>query len=568
LCTLLVIVIGSIAKFRELSRGGVTVATMLGGRPLNPHSTNLDERKASHVVEEMAIASGVPVPEVYILDKEDGINAFVAGHSPSDAVIGITRGSLKFLTRDELQGIVAHEFSHILNGDMRFNLRLIGLVNGILCIALLGRIMMRSSAESSDDNARGRLALVLLGLALFVIGYIGFFFAKLIKSAVSRQRELLADAFAVQLTRNPDGVVGALIKIGGLWQGSQLRAANADEASHMYFGNGLAQAWSWLMSTHPPLTERIRAIDPTFNGRFPRVDSVAPGIEPELKWPAELTTLSGRPPFVRPNEVLAHAGAPKAGHLNSATALMNSLPANLAEAAHEPPGAAAIVYGLLVSRDEAVRREQVRIISDKSDLAICQETFKLIADVQGLETRAKLPLLDLVLPALRRLSPAQYAQFKRTLEELIEADRAIDLFEYTLQKIMRRHLQPYFDKTTKPVVQYYVLRPVAPECAVLLSALAHLGHEEPSQAQAAFRQGARQLGITGIDFRLLDSGECNLAQVDAALDRLNEITPLLKRKVLFACAHTVAADERIQEEEAELLRAIADALACPIPPFA
>ena len=274
--TIVVILLGSLYKMSELSAGGEAVALMLGGRRINPMTDVFAERQLLNVVEEMALASGVPVPPVYVLDNEKSINAFAAGFRPGDAVIGVSRGSLDYLTRDELQGVMAHEFSHILNGDMRLNIRLVGVLHGILILAIIGYYILRSGAHAGGSNRKGGAgAILLVALGLMIIGGVGLFFGRLIKSAVSRQREYLADASAVQFTRYPGGIAGALKKIGGVRQGSRINDAHAGEVSHMFFGNALpALGLNWL-STHPPLNERIRRIDPTFDGRFPKVEPLA-----------------------------------------------------------------------------------------------------------------------------------------------------------------------------------------------------------------------------------------------------------------------------------------------------
>jgi Zn-dependent protease with chaperone function len=258
--TLGVVVVGSLYKTAVLAKGGSAVAESLGGRLISPNPANPDERKLQNVIEEMAIASGVPVPKIYVLDDDAGINAFAAGHSPGDAAIGVTRGCLTLLNRDELQGVIGHEFSHILNGDMRLNLRVMGVIFGILCLAVIGRILLYSR------NRRDKNPLMLLGLALIIIGAIGTFFGRLIQAAISRQREFLADASSVQFTRNPAGLSGALQKIGEV--GSRVESPHAGEASHMFFENALGNPFLRVMATHPPLAERIRAIDPGWDGKF------------------------------------------------------------------------------------------------------------------------------------------------------------------------------------------------------------------------------------------------------------------------------------------------------------
>src|SRR5208283_3801286 len=267
---LAVILIGSGYKTMALAQGGSVVSEMMGGRLVKPNTNDPDERRLLNVVEEMAIASGVPVPQVYVMDEEDGINAFAAGHKPGDATVTVTRGCMKLLSRDELQGVIGHEFSHILNGDMRLNLRLMGIIFGILCLAIIGRVLLQTTR--GGGRSRGQNPLPLLGLLLLVIGYIGVFFGRLIQAAVSRQREFLADASSVQFTRNPEGITGALKKIGGLGEtGSRLSHAHAEELSHMFFGNGVSEPFIGLLETHPPLVERIRVFDANFDGKFPYI---------------------------------------------------------------------------------------------------------------------------------------------------------------------------------------------------------------------------------------------------------------------------------------------------------
>ena len=292
--TLGVVIICSLYKTAALAKGGSAVAESLGGRLVNSNTTDPDESKLRNVIEEMAIAAGVPVPKIYVLDDEKGINAFAAGHTPDDAAIGVTRGCITLLSRDELQGVIGHEFSHILNGDMRLNLRLMGVIFGILSLAVIGRVLLYSRGRSS----KGRNPMMLLGLALIVIGAIGVFFGRLIQAALSRQREFLADASSVQFTRNPAGLSEALQKIGGA--GSKLESAHAGEASHMFFGNGLGKPFLRMMATHPPLAERIHAIDPGWNGKFKaaNVEAIAAESARATANP-ELTSINSHPSTIK-----------------------------------------------------------------------------------------------------------------------------------------------------------------------------------------------------------------------------------------------------------------------------
>jgi Zn-dependent protease with chaperone function len=576
-----VVTIGSLSKLMELSSGGSSVATMLGGTPVNPNTRDPDERKLLNVVEEMAIASGVPVPPVYVMNHEAGINAFAAGYSPSDAVVGVTRGCIQQLNREELQGVIAHEFSHILNGDMRLNIRLMGLIFGIMCLAVVGRILLYTRGGSSRD----RNALPIVGLGLLAVGGLGVLFGRLMQSAVSRQREFLADASAVQFTRNPLGLASALKKIGALAQGSRMESAHALEANHLFFSNG-ASALAGLFASHPPLEERIRLLDPAFDGDFSkvsrRIDVVkseaapARSQRPPILFPfpgradqaAALAGLTQSPRVVNPEALMPSIGVPAPEHLRYAAEFREAIPAALREAATDALAAQAMVLALLLSRDESTCGRQIQLIAQRGSNALASETQRMSPAVASAAVQARLPLVDVALPALRLMSPMQFSAFRRMLQEVIESDRQVDLFEFVLLKIVMRHLEPHFLPVRKPVVQFYELKPLVPDAVVLLSALAYLGAENLSRATAAFARGAQAFAhASGRPLSLLSREQCGLAAVEAALGRFAAAAPQMKKNVLNACAQTVAADGVIHEREAELLRAIGDSLDCPLPPM-
>ena len=574
--TLGVVVFGSLYKTAALAKGGSAVAESLGGRLVNPNTTNPDERKLRNVIEEMAIASGVPVPKIYVLDDEEGINAFAAGHSPSDAAIGVTRGCMTLLNRDELQGVIGHEFSHILNGDMRLNLRLMGVIFGILCLAVIGRILLYSRSRSRDKNP-----MMLLGLALIIIGAIGVFFGRLIQAALSRQREFLADASSVQFTRNPAGLSGALQKIGGV--GSRLESPHAGEASHMFFGNGLSKPFLGVLATHPPLDERIRAIDPGWDGRFKQGSVTAVEAEspraavkpPSSRFPfppipgmagAPVGAAGFAPNVVQVGTVLPNLGKPTPLHLRYAEDLRNSFSEKVQSAAREPLDATALVYAMLLSPDEALRAKQLTELAKRTAPGVCETTAALWPEVAPVVSRARLPLVNLALPALRHLRPDEFQQFSQALQWLIESDEQIEIFEFVLQKIVRRHLAP-LGKTRSTSIQYHTLKPLVRDCAVVLSALANVSSSNAGEVEKAFQTGAPHLRAKANGLQLLPREECGLEQLDTALDRLALAVPQIKKNLIEACVHVVGADGLIQEREAELLRAIADTLDCPIPPF-
>jgi Zn-dependent protease with chaperone function len=579
--TIGVISIGSFSKMAELSSGGASVASMLGGEPVNPNTLDPNERKLLNVVDEMAIASGVPAPQVYVMNGEQGINAFAAGYSPSDAVIGVTRGGITQLNRDELQGVIAHEFSHILNGDMRLNIRLIGLIFGIMCLAIVGRILLRSRSRSSRDKN----PLPLLGLALLLIGGIGVLFGRLMQSAVSRQREFLADASAVQFTRNPGGLAGALKKIGARSNGSELESANALEANHIFFSNGASSFLTGMFASHPPLDERIRLLDPSFDGDFTRVKfkrgleeqeprPAPPAARPPIFFP-QPGTPAGRAnvaglaqTIVLPAAVMPQLGSPQAAHLRFAAELRAAIPPALQAAARDSLSAQAMVFALILSDDEAMRAEQLKLIGERVSPALAQETQKLWPEISTAATRARLPLADLALPGLRMMSPAQFGRFRDAMRAVVEHDEQVDLFEYVLQKIVLRHLEPHFTVARKPVVQFYSVKPLVPDAMVLLSALAYVGASDADAAAVAFKHGAQPFAYASQQpLTLLSESGCGLDKVDEALARFAQAVPQIKKNVLSACAQAVAADGVIHEREAELLRAIGDSLDCPLPPF-
>jgi len=581
LVTLTIIGVGSLYRISALSAGGRAVSEMMGARAVNPTTTDPDERKLLNVVEEMAIASGVPVPQVYVMDEEDGINAFAAGHQPGDATVTVTRGCMKLLSRDELQGVIGHEFSHILNGDMRLNLRLMGIIFGILCLAIIGRVLLQTARGS-----RGQNPLPLLGLVLLLIGWIGVFFGRLIQAAVSRQREFLADASSVQFTRNPGGITGALKKIGGLGEnGSRVSHAHAEELSHMFFGNGVSEPFIGLLETHPPLTQRIRVFEPNFDGQFPTVRYDGRDQPPEetskpKRQPAPNlfgTVLGGavlssgardEPPVIQSHSVLPNLGNPTPLHLKYAEQLRDSLPDSVKAATREPLDAVALIYAILLSNDEPTRTEQLAELAKRVDPAIEQKAAALYPDVSTAAARAHLPMISLALGTLRRLSADQYAQFSQTLQWLIESDGKVELFEYVIQKIILHHLAPVFGRAPRPVVQFYSMKPLVPDCAVLLSGLANVGSNDIAEIQKAFAVGMPYLRAPDeTDLVLLPREQCSVNRIDAALNRLAQASPLIKKNLLEACLHTIGADGVMQEAEAELLRAISDTLDCPMPPF-
>lgn len=566
--TLLFVGLGSFWKIHELRAGGAHVAAALGGRPVPLRPEDPRERQLRNVVEEMSIASGIPVPDLYLLDRERGINAFAAGHDLNDAAICVTNGAVKLLDRDELQGVVAHEFGHILNGDMRLNLSLAGWLNGILMVSQVGEMGLRGVRRT---GGRGSGAIALVSFALYAVGYVGYFFGRLIKSAVSRQREYLGDASAAQFTRLPEGLAGALKKIGGLANGSRIEHPRADEMSHLFFSNALADAWLHALDSHPPLEERIRRLDASFNGRFPEVTPLPapPPSEIYLKpqppktAPKPAVSLSGAEVIA----LLSRAGDPMQEHLDRARYLLNELPEPLISAVRDPFGACAVVFGLLLDRTPAVRARQEEILSAHGNQALIGEVRTLAPALGSLPPEVRLPLLELSLPSLRALSRDQFFDLKDTVERLAAADNRISLFEFTLRYLLLRHLEPSFTPRPNRPAQIYGLRGVQHECSCVLTSVARIGHQDETLARQAFQRSLIVLQEAKAEFTFLPAAECGIACLEKSFAALETTSPLIKRRLLGACLECLRHDGTVTVAELELFRAIADAIGCPLPPW-
>ncbi len=556
----------SVYKTRALSGSAESLALGLGGRLLDPNTRDPYERRLLNVVEEMAIASGVPVPAVHVLSREPGINAFAVGLDASRSAIAVTDGSLKLLSRDELQGVVAHEFSHLLNGDSRINLRLLGLVHGILVIGLIGSTLLRSTGRT--DGARIRRsasassAALFLGGALYLIGAIGVFFTRLIKAAVSRERELLADASGVQFTRNPGGLAGALKKIGGVGPGSLLLAPRAEEASHFYFSEGMNPFLS-LLSTHPPLAARIRLLDPEFQGEMPGSDLRPVALADEVAGVAAAAQATA-PIGVQPRAVLATVGALGDQHIAYAQSLVARIPQRLREGIREPWVARAVVLALLLDDKPEIRAAQLEALLQLGNPQLADQVSRAAAALRTTPAEARLPIVDLALPALRRLSGAQYGELREAVDRLIRADSRIGLFEYTLQRVLLRHLAAHFEpqpRRAPPAIE------AGDALSILLSILAHAGAANPSAAATAFAAARAELSRDRFAPTLLPREQCGLPALDRALARLTETAPRLRADILAACVAAIASDGEVTIAEGELLRAISDSLGCPMPPL-
>ena len=562
---LAVVGVGTAVKFAQMSHGGAAVAQAMGGTQVDPASRDPDERRVLNVVEEMAIASGVRVPPIYLMEDQT-INAFAAGNSEQDSVIGVTRGCIHALSRDELQGVMAHEFSHIFHRDTRLNMRLVAWLGGIFAVSMVGRILIRSQMYSRPSRDKNNSAAVGLGIgvALFIIGIVGYFFGRIIQSAVSRQREFLADASAVQYTRNPDGIAGALEKIAR-GAGSQLSAPAAAEFSHFFFANGIAS----LFSTHPPIEDRIARIR---GAKMVAAGVTATGANAPTTTAAATAGVIRPLPTTRASSVAALQGVSAAaihgarrtmGSLNPhdigmAHSLIAGLPKSVVDAAQNPFSARAVICSLLLTRDQRERQAQLAGIA-ATDPALASATDAL-QQTATITPRQRLPVIELCAASLIQLSPAQYQQFRAVLAQLIATDSQVDRLEWTVRVILRSAIEGPIaakDPTARATVA---------DVALVVSVLAWSGASDEAGVARAWRaaRGSESL----LPAAQTAAHLCTLDALDGSLQRLSNAKLGIKRNLVDACVACVAADGQTTVEEAELLRAVCASIGAPMPPIA
>lgn len=586
LAALCVIGGGTLYRIIDLSKGGVAVARMVGARWLKRNSQDQLERRLLNIVEEMAIASGITVPEVFVMDEEKGINAFAAGYSPNEAAVTVTRGALEQLSRDELQGVIGHEFSHILNGDMRLNVRLLGVIAGIVLLGSVGRFLMRmGQGGGGSGSRRGDIRILLLGLALWLIGWIGVFFGRVIKAAVSREREYLADAASVQFTRNPEGIGGALYKIGQT--SGMISNRYAEDLSHMYFSASVGKAFSSLFDTHPPIEDRIKRVLGDRGLLFIRSQSKKTGPIADVAGDRvpEAAALAAAGPAsagaaapaagvtgvewgrragdegVRTSSgaVMASVGSPTPQHMEYARRILRELPESVREAIGSVDGAQAALLALLVAAGGDSRDRQAAMIRGAAGESMAAQALALAEALKPLGERARLPVLDLAIPTLKELPQPGRDQLLAMVKDLIEADRRVTVFEFVLITICRRHFAAQVKGA--PPVKYKTVQSVPNEMAIVVSLLIHAGRSRPD----IFEGAMTRLGLTGQKLR--QPSELGFAAIEAALYDLKLLAPLAKPAVIKACLAVVMPEGEISIVQAELMRAICAALDTPLPPI-
>jgi Zn-dependent protease with chaperone function len=561
--------LASVSRAASLARGGGQVARMLGATQISGEGSDPLQRRLLNVVEEMALASGVPVPEVYVLEQEPGINAFAAGLTHTNAAITVTRGALERLTRTELQGVIAHEFSHILNGDMRLNQQLIGLSFGILVLALVGRWLLRSVRFARRSrNSGGVAAAIAIGLALTIIGGIGVVLSRLIKAAVSRQREALADASGVQFTRDPSGLAGALKKIAGFT--SRITSTETEEVAHMLFGRAGPSFAGWF-ATHPPLMERIKALDPSFDPRdlpppgTPVPEGDAAVTDADADAGAGIQALAGG---------ALSAPAPlldRVGHIETpavGTTLRAALPEEIYHAAHARDSSLLLALALALSSTDVTREQQLRLIENQLGATRASQCRRLFEDLRTLGPHLRLPVLELALPALRQRPVEQLTYLFDLVSRVTELENVPELFDYMLLRVLEAYLRHMPGAPVLARGEDKSELGIRAAVTELIANVAAFGHDAPADARAAFTAGMTVVGspaATAPSFEPVSAAR-NLAELDRALRRLSSLRPRDKLRILSAVLATIRRDGNVEVEEAELFRAIAATLDCPLPP--
>lgn len=560
----------SLFRWQDLRQGGRVIAESVGGRLITTNTRDLTQRRLLNVVEEMALASGMPVPPVYLLAHERGINAFAAGVDLEDAVIGVTQGCLDALNREQLQGVIAHEFSHILNGDMRMNQKLVAILAGLMAINRIGRWML----EVGKEGERAGLFLVLLGLLFMVLGWLGHFFGALIRSAVSRQREFLADASAVQFTRNPQGIGGALQVIGGYAERSRVTHHRAHELGHFFFSAAYERSLADLMATHPPLDERIRRVLPSWRGDYLRPDPQIPQSMPEQSEHDPRLNADGSIEFVPANATIPFATIPVETRPQPELTPPVSEPAPsthpsvrdmdfawLHRQAREPASAHLLVLALLLQQDAALRQQATQQLPELAapDLHLLHA---LLQRMQSLPQDDHLPLLELCMPALKALSTPQYQTLRTQMSRLIHADSQVALFEWALFEIVRQYCDAHFGLRHAVTTHYKSLTSLEQYFICVLTKLVQLGSEHPEARQRAFAAGCQQAGLA--EATPFPTEPCPPARFTHAARELARVAPLLKPRILKALIHAAKSDGQIKHQERQLITAISVMMDCPL----
>ena len=564
----------SLYKTSRLSSGGGRVAVDMGGTLVSADIRDPLRQRLRNVVEELSIASGVPVPEIYVLEAESSINAFAAGYAPGDAAVAVTRGTLELLDRDELQGVIGHEFSHILNGDMRLNIRIMGVLFGILALGLIGRMIIRGGHHASlvsSRRGRGAPVVLIVGLGLALLGAVGVFMGRIIKAGVSRQREYLADASAVQLTRQNMGLANALKKIGGYSRGSLIRSTDPEEVSHMLFGAGARL--SGLLATHPPLADRIRALDPTFKeSDFPVIDqrlelAVIDGANIERSAAGLTSALAVGGTVALSKSIADMVGHPENQHVEFASHLRQSLPESLYGAAHSSEFAYLLAIALILDRSGRIIERQLVLAEERLGQQRTHLLRRYYDELARTGAEFRLPLLEIAFPALKLRPAPQLTYLIELAGRMIEIDGEVDLYEYCFYRMLVGSLGQAINPSGRRSGTRAAHKEVRRAAVNLLTIIANYGHETDAESEQAYRAGLVAFGNWALSSEPRSNRNYSVSSLDQSLDVLLALNSKGKKMLLEAISTVVLFDGKLTVTETELIRAICATLDCPLPPI-
>ena len=569
----LLIIGATIFKMARLSSGGGRVAVDMGGTLVTTNVNDPLKRRLRNVVEEMAIASGVPVPEIYVLEEEMGINAFAAGFTPGDAAIAVTRGTLEMLDREELQGVIAHEFSHILNGDMRLNIRMMGVLFGIMVLGIIGRMMLRGGYHTglaSSRRSKNAAAIMAIGVGLAILGWIGVFAARIVKAAVSRQREYLADASAVQFTRQTDGIANALKKIGGYSSHSYIRSVDPEEVSHMLFAGGVSRLTS-MFATHPPLIDRIKALDPQFKeADYPVVDTESQSAQNRQEAAEDRASgfaSAAADAQTVPEAIADSVGKPDPRQIAFAGKIRRSIPPELYDAAHSPEQAWLLTLALALDRNASQSDRQLRFVDEQLGAARSGHVRSYSAQISQIGPEYRLPLLEIAFPALKLRPVPRREYLLELVQRVIELDGDIDLYEYCFYRVLSSNLEKAANPSARGKGNRAGKKAIRQAAIDLVATVARHGHTSTDEAASAYQAGIAEFGAWATDVEYEEGSPQTVALLDRSLNVLGKMNSAGRKSLLQALAKTISHDGKLTATEAELLRAVCASLDCPLPPI-
>lgn len=579
--------LGTMVRFNELSGGGSCVAKSLGGRRIDTTTTNQGEKTLMNVVEEMSIAAGMPVPEVYVLDREHGINAFAAGFTPDDAAVAFTEGCLEHLERDELQGVAAHEIAHIAHGDSRCNLIMAALLNGLLSLTLLSHALRGNDSDDGEGfgslvhggglrgaGAAGLLFLIVLGAAVAItaIGALGHFLGRLIQAATSREREYLADAAAVQFTRHLEGLRRALSKVGGQRRGGRIRHPGAENYAHLFFSSSQLSRRSGMMSTHPDLSKRIRAIDSSWDGKFTEVEIQMPASSRKA-FSSHHRTVSpaeGQAVSQRMTMLSRLQGPPTAFQWGMLAPLLQGMPDGIGEQLQEPGNAQGMVLAILASAGSKPSPSLQAVFGPSIPGHLKPAFDRYRALLANVDDQRKLILLEVSLPALGELTTGVYNQFLNTVDQITGALDHSCIFAFLAARLVRLRLEPKVNghAVQSGSIKYSKLTPeLAPAVGRVLSRVARVATGSEDDAVHTFKQAIKSQYLLAHSVELLPSDQQSIPELEKALDTITLSSFAIRRQIVQAARAMVQRSKTITVSEYAIVRVLSATLGCPLPPL-